>query len=175
MTDIDRGRPPVVVMGVSGCGKSTVARALARRWDVDFADADDLHSPQNVAAMAAGRPLDDAARAPWLAAVARWLGEHRDGGVMACSALRHRYRDVLRTRAAEVVFLHLDGDPALLARRLTSRQDHFMPASLLASQLRTLEPLGPGERGLRVEAAQSPDEIVAAFVTWWASRVDPGT
>lgn len=174
MTDIDRGRPPVVVMGVSGCGKSTVARALARRWGVDFADADDLHSPQNVAAMAAGRPLDDEARAPWLAVVARWLGDHQTGGVMACSALRRRYRDVLRSSAPAVVFLHLDGDPALIARRVSSRPDHFMPPALLASQLQTLEPLGPGERGLVVDLAQPPDKIVTAFATWCAA-VDPGT
>ncbi len=160
-------------MGVSGCGKSTVGRALARRWGVAFADADDLHSPQNVALMAAGRPLDDEARAPWLAAVARWLGEHVDGGVMACSALRRPYRDVLRSGAPGVAFLHLDGDPALLEQRLSSRRDHFMPPALLASQLRTLEPLGLDERGLSVDAAGSLDEIVTAFAAWWT--LDPGT
>ena len=162
-------------MGVSGCGKSTVARALAHRWDVDFADADDLHSPQNVAAMAAGRPLDDEARAPWLAAVAQWLGEHTGGGVMACSALRRPYRDVLRSGAPGVVFLHLDGDPALLAQRLANRRDHFMPPALLASQLRTLEPLGPDERGVAVDVAPSPADVVTAFEAWWAGHVDPRT
>ena len=160
-------------MGVSGCGKSTVGRALAHHWGVDFADADDLHSPQNVTAMTAGRPLDDAARAPWLAAVAQWLGEHAGGGVIACSALRRPYRDVLRSGAPGVVFLHLDGDPNLLAQRLSSRSDHFMPPALLASQIRTLEPLGPHEQGVAFDVALSPDEIVSAFATWCATG--PGT
>ncbi len=161
-------------MGVSGCGKSTVGRALAERWGVDFADADDLHSPQNVAAMAAGRPLDDAARAPWLAAVARWLGDHQTGGVIACSALRRRYRDVLREGAPGVLLLHLDGDPDLLAQRVSSRRDHFMPPALLASQLRALEPLGLDERGLTVDVARAPDEIVTTVSTW-CTGADPGT
>ncbi len=159
-------------MGVSGAGKTTVGRALAERWGVPFADADDLHSRQNVASMAAGSPLDDEARAPWLAAVARWLGEHSGGGVIACSALRRPYRDVLRTGAPGVVFLHLDGDPDLLAQRLSSRRDHFMPPALLSSQRRTLEPLGPDERGVAVDVTRAPDEILAAFEAWWATTVD---
>ncbi|WP_299564102.1 gluconokinase [uncultured Mycolicibacterium sp.] len=159
--------PPVVVMGVAGAGKSVVGAALARRLGVPFADADDLHPAANIAKMAAGRPLDDADRRPWLDAVGRWLAAHRDGGVMACSALRRRYRDRLRRCCPDVEFVHLSGPFALIASRVANRPDHFMPAALLRSQFETLEPLEPDEAGLTVAldrpagAPLAVDEIVA--------------
>jgi carbohydrate kinase (thermoresistant glucokinase family) len=157
--------PPVVVMGVSASGKSSVGRALALRLDVPFVDADDLHPPANVAKMAAGRPLDDSDRWPWLDAVAARLAESGDadsggGVVVACSALKRAYRDRLRSRAPETVFVHLVGSRELLASRAGAREDHFMPVSLLTSQLDTLEALGADERGLVLDVAQTVPELV---------------
>src|SRR5688572_29150053 len=142
-------RPPlVVVMGVSGSGKTTVGVTLAQRLGLPFADADDFHSPQNTAKMAAGIPLTDEDRTPWLRSVAGWLAEHADsGGVVSCSALRRAYRDVLRGDRPGTVFIHLHGEREVLAARLTARPGHFMPATLLDSQIDTLEPLAPDEAG----------------------------
>jgi gluconokinase len=147
------GLPVVVVMGVSGCGKSAVGAALAERLGVPCADADDFHPAANIAKMASGRPLDDADRWPWLDIVAGWIAERGTaGGVVGCSALRRRYRDRLRAGAPGVplFFLHLDGTEELLTGRLTARTGHFMPASLLRSQLDALEPLGADERGAAI-------------------------
>ena len=127
----------VVVMGVSGAGKTTIGQALAAALGWPFVEADDLHPPANVAKMARGEPLDDADRAPWLEAVAARM-RALDDGVVACSALRARYRDVLRVRP-DVRFVLLDVPPALLEERLAARRGHFMPPSLLTSQLATLE------------------------------------
>ena len=138
----------VVVMGVSGSGKSTVARALAERLGCELLEGDDLHPPANVAAMAAGRPLTDADRRPWLDAIGSWMDRRAAegvGAVVTCSALRRSYRDRLRHGRPHVTFCHLTVDPAVLERRMTSRSGHFMPASLLPSQLATLEPLGPDQ------------------------------
>ena len=151
-------------MGVSGSGKSTVGAALAARLDVPFEDGDDLHPPENVAKMARGEPLDDADRRPWLDRVGGWLAEHREGGVIACSALRRSYRDQLREHCPDVDFLHLDGDADLLARRQAGRSGHFMPPSLLSTQLLTLEPLAPDESGVVVDIDQPVDAIVAEYV-----------
>lgn len=152
----------VVVMGVSGAGKSTVGAALAARLGVPFADGDGLHPAANVAKMREGVPLDDADRAPWLDAVAGWLAAHRaGGGVMSCSALRVRYRDRLRRAVPEAFFLHLDAVPEVLAARLAARPGHFMPVSLLASQLATLERLAPAERGAVVDAGGAADSVLA--------------
>jgi len=157
--------PPIVVMGVSGCGKSTVGAALAAALHVDFEDGDDLHPPSNVAKMAAGQPLDDADRAPWLDAVGTWLGEHRSGGVIACSALKRTYRDVLRAHATDAAFLYLDCDADLIEQRVSHRPGHFMPASLVASQLATLEPLQPDEAGAAISGNLPVDAIVGCFLT----------
>ena len=157
-------RPLVVVMGASGCGKSTVGRALALRLGVPFADADDLHPAANVAKMAAGFPLDDEDRAPWLDAVGRWLAAHPAGGVMACSALRRAYRDALRAHTGEVLMLHLAGARSVLERRVAGRSEHFMPASLVTSQLDALEPLGTDERGVTLDLGLPVEQAVSVFL-----------
>jgi len=157
----------LVVMGVAGTGKSTVARALAERLGWPFAEGDDLHSAANVAKMAAGIPLEDADRWPWLDAIGAWTtGQAAEGNstIVTCSALRRTYRDRLRAAAADTVFVHLDGSPDLLAERMTARKDHFMPTSLLASQLRTLEPLEADEAGFTVDVELPAAAIVEAVL-----------
>jgi gluconokinase len=155
---------PIVVMGVSGSGKSTVGAALAQRLRVPFADADDFHPAANIAKMTAGHALDDDDRRPWLDSIGEWLAAHADGGVMSCSALKRVYRDQLREHCAELDFLHLAGTPEVIGRRQASRPGHFMPASLLASQFETLEPLAPDERGVDVNVDQDIDSIVNEYV-----------
>jgi gluconokinase len=161
----DRPAAHVVVMGVSGSGKSTVGSALAQRLRVAYVDADTLHPAANIAKMAAGEPLDDEDRCPWLEKLGDWLAAQPDGGVMSCSALKRKYRDQLRAHYPDVDFLHLDGSAELLGRRLTARSGHFMPPSLLASQLDALEPLGADEHGLTVDAGQDVTAIVDAYLT----------
>lgn len=164
------GRAPVVVvMGVSGSGKSTVGRLLADRLGVPFAEADDLHPVANRAKMAAGHPLDDRDRMPWLHALAGWLrqAEAAGGGVLACSALKRRYRDLFRRAAPDVWFLSLVLDEETADRRVAGRKGHFMPARLVGSQYRALEPLEPGEPGRTLDATAEPhalaDEAAAAL------------
>jgi len=159
---------PLVVMGVSGSGKSTVGAALAQRLRVPFADADDFHPPANIAKMTAGTALDDHDRHPWLEAIGTWLAEHPRGGVMSCSALKRKYRDQLRHHAHTTVFLLLHGTPEVIRKRQASRPGHFMPASLLASQFATLETLAPDEAGISVDVDQSVDAIVDQYVRWAA-------
>lgn len=147
-------------MGVSGSGKSTVGAALAQRLGVPFVDADTLHPPANIAKMAAGEPLDDDDRYPWLEKVGEWLADHRDGAVASCSALKRKYRDQLRAHCPGVEFVHLSGSADLIGGRLAARTGHFMPAALLRSQLSTLEPLGPDEAGITVDAGRDVEAIV---------------
>ncbi|GAB3499455.1 gluconokinase [Amycolatopsis cihanbeyliensis] len=150
----------IVVMGVAGSGKTTVGTELAAALGVEYAEADSFHPEANVAKMSAGTPLTDADRAPWLSAIAGWISEHAaTGGVVSCSALKRSYRDVLRVDAG-VWFLHLHGDRELLAGRMTGRSGHFMPVSLLDSQLADLEPLRPDEPGLTADIATPPEDIV---------------
>ena len=153
-------------MGVSGSGKSTVGAALAGRLRVPFEDADDLHPSVNIAKLARGEPLEDVDRWPWLDRVGEWLGDHTDGGVIACSALKRSYRDQLRQHCAELECLLLQGDRDVLERRQAARVGHFMPAALLASQLATLEPLAPDERGLTVDVDRSVDDVVTAYLAY---------
>ncbi|SDE01518.1 gluconokinase [Nocardioides lianchengensis] len=151
-------------MGVSGSGKSTVGAAIAQRLRVPFADADDLHPEANIAKMSRGEPLDDHDRYPWLETVGGWLAEHAEGGVMSCSALKRKYRDQLRHHAPGVEFVLLTGSREVIERRQAARPGHFMPASLLTSQLATLEPLEPDEGGVVLDVAQGVDEIVEGYV-----------
>jgi gluconokinase len=155
---------PVVVMGVSGSGKSTVGAALAGRMRVPFEDADDLHPSANVAKMSRGEPLDDSDRWPWLDLIGMWLVNHADGGVIACSALKRKYRDQLRHHSDNVEFLLLEGSREVIERRQAARPGHFMPASLMSSQFATLEPLAPDEDGVVVDVDQSVDQIVEDFL-----------
>ncbi|MQY06532.1 gluconokinase [Actinomadura macrotermitis] len=157
--------PLLVVMGVSGSGKTTFGAELARRLGVPFADADDFHTPAGIAKMSAGVPLDDEDRLPWLRAIGAWLAGHaRDGGVAGCSALKRSYRDLLREYAPDVAFVHLHGAPEIVRRRVAERPGHFMPASLVDSQFQTLEPLEPGERGLVLDLDAPLDDLVAAYL-----------
>jgi carbohydrate kinase (thermoresistant glucokinase family) len=165
-------------MGVSGCGKSTVAHELVARLGWDFAEGDDFHSPANIEKMSHGHPLDDADRWPWLERIAAWIGEHIHAdrpGIVTCSALKRAYRDVLRdggTPACEgiageggpVVFVHLSGSRELIAKRLADRHGHYMPAELLDSQFADLQPPGPDERSLTVDITPPPDEQAATIV-----------
>jgi carbohydrate kinase (thermoresistant glucokinase family) len=160
----------VVVMGVSGSGKTTVAAMLAGRLHWSFADGDDFHSPENIAKMHGGVPLDDDDRLPWLHAIAeqidRWRAERRPG-VIACSALKRRYRDIIVGGRPDVRLLYLQGDRDLIARRLAARHGHFMPKSLLQSQFEALEEPTPDERAIAISAAKAPaalvDEAIAAL------------
>ncbi len=162
---------PIVVMGVSGSGKSTVGAALAQRLRVPFADADDFHPQANIQKMTAGQPLNDDDRYPWLEAIGEWLATRGgDGGVMSCSALKRKYRDQLRRHCPDVDFLHLSGSPEVIGRRQASRPGHFMPASLLASQFETLEPLETDERGVTVDVDQDIDSLVESYLALSDSR-----
>jgi gluconokinase len=153
----------IVAMGVSGAGKSTFGQALADRLDRPFIDADDLHPAANKAKMAAGLPLTDEDRAPWLEAVAD-AAAALPASVVACSALKRRYRDQLRRRDGSIVFVELDVDRDELARRLATRSHEFMSPTLLQSQLATLEPLAPDEAGVRFpySGVASPADGAAA-------------
>jgi len=132
---------------------------------VPFGDADDFHPAANIAKMTAGEALEDDDRRPWLEAIGTWLADQdTEGGVIACSALKRRYRDQLRHHCPSVEFLHLDGGRDLIERRQASRPGHFMPSSLLTSQFETLEPLAPDERGVVVSVAGSVDEIVEGYL-----------
>ncbi|NKY54918.1 AAA family ATPase [Nocardia flavorosea] len=153
--------PCVVVMGVSGSGKSSTARLLALRLGVPFADADDMHPRANIVKMRSGRPLDDTDREPWLAEVGHWLRDRAadgTGGVVACSALKRRYRDSLRAAAPRIYFLLLTADRDELLARTAQRGEHFMPASLLDSQLAALELLEPDEPGTVLHGTHGPGQ-----------------
>lgn len=159
-----------VFMGVSGSGKSTVASRVAKRLELPFAEADLFHPPENIAKMSSGVPLTDEDRRPWLRALARWIGEHDDPHlptVMACSALKRSYRDILRGGAPDVVFVHLDGPTEVVAARLRERTGHFMPTDLLRSQAAILEPLARDEAGTTLDLGGTLEDLLeesAAFV-----------
>lgn len=164
--------PLLVVMGVSGSGKTTFGVTLGQRLRVPFADADDFHGPANIAKMSAGIPLDDTDRLPWLRAIGAWLAGHaQSGGVVGCSALKRAYRDLLRECAPSVGFVHLHGEREVVRRRVASRPGHFMPASLVDSQYRTLEPLEPDERGVVLDLDASPDDLANAYLAMTHSTI----
>ena len=150
-----------VVMGVSGCGKSTVGAAFARAIDAQFVDGDDLHPPENVAKMASGQPLTDADRWPWLDRVGAAL---TGDVVIGCSALKRAYRDRIRAVAGPVRFLHLAGSREVIAARMAARPGHFMPLGLLDSQFAALEPLAPDEDGVTVDIDQPFEAIVTELL-----------
>ena len=156
--------PLVVVMGISGVGKSAVGHAVAELVGIEYADGDDFHPPANIAKMSEGTPLTDEDRWPWLEDIGRWLADHDEtGGIISCSALRRAYRDVLTRHAPRTIFLHLVGDHDLIRERMEHRE-HFMPASLLQSQEDTLEQLAADENGGVFDITLPPDDIARAFL-----------
>jgi carbohydrate kinase (thermoresistant glucokinase family) len=162
------GPAVVIVMGVSGCGKSTIGALLASRLRWEFEDADWLHPAANVEKMHSGVPLTDEDRWPWLNAVAAWIDHcRRSGGhsVIACSALKRRYRDILIGDRVDVRLIYLKGDEELIARRIATRHEHFMPRSLLHSQFEALEEPGPDENPVIVSVEPRPHEIVAQILS----------
>ena len=164
-------RRPVIVliMGVAGCGKTTVAARLAQRLGCAFQEGDALHPPENVAKMSAGTPLGDADRAPWLARIAACIDDWRargEGGVVTCSALKRAYREVVVGDRAEVRLVHLAGSRDLIGQRLAARRGHFMPPALLDTQFATLEPPAVDDRTLVIDVGPTPDEIVETIVAW---------
>jgi gluconokinase len=153
----------IVVMGVSGSGKSTVATELAGRLQWEFIEGDDLHPPENVAKMRSGIPLDDADRWPWLRRIAELIGEHEAAGtsfILTCSALKRSYRDLLCDGHPSVWFAHANTSEQVLTERLAKRQGHYMPPTLLRSQLDTLEPMADHEPGAVVPGEGSVAETV---------------
>ena len=165
VTGGDDSRQHIVVMGVSGCGKTTVGERLAEVLGWPFDEGDRFHPPGNIAKMSAGVPLEDADRWPWLAILARRIREKeaaRTSSLMSCSALKRAYRDLLRTGAPRVRFVHLHGDKAVLAARLAAREGHFFPPGLLDSQYAALEPLGFDEDGFVVDVALDTEAQVRA-------------
>ncbi len=162
--------PPsvIVLMGVSGCGKSTTGKRLSVTLDWPFRDADTFHPPANIAKMSAGEPLDDADRTPWLRAIAAWIDEHRTNGtraIVSCSALVRRYRDVLIGERSDVGLVYLKGSFALIADRLSRRRGHFMPPELLKSQFDALEPPLTEERALEISVRLPPKAVVEQIMT----------
>ncbi|MDQ6755181.1 MAG: gluconokinase [Actinomycetota bacterium] len=163
--DLQGQQPVLVIMGVSGSGKSTVAGILAGQLGWDLEEGDDLHPPENVEKMAVGHPLTDEDRWPWLDTIASWIIEHTMAGmpgIITCSALKKIYRDKLREK--NVVFVFLSGSKEQIGRRLTTRMDHFMPPSLLDSQIATLEPPGPEEHAIVIDVGRTPAEVAAEVV-----------
>jgi gluconokinase len=157
----------LVLMGVAGAGKTSVMSALVKRLAWPSIEGDALHPPANVAKMAAGVPLTDSDRGPWLERIAAWIGEReaaRTSSIVTCSALRRRYRDVLRAGHPSVWFVELLAPPEVLARRMASRTGHFMPPSLLASQLETFEPLEPDEPGSAIDGLETPAAIADRII-----------
>ena len=158
----------VIVMGVSGCGKSTVGALLASRLRWEFEDADWFHPASNVDKMHRGIPLTDEDRWPWLAAIAGWIDNTRLAGrhaVIACSALKRHYRDVLIGSRVDVRLVYLKGDETLIARRIATRHEHFMPRSLLHSQFDALEEPGADENPVVISIEPEPREIVARILS----------
>ncbi|MFE9242869.1 gluconokinase [Nocardiopsis sp. NPDC006938] len=163
-----------VFMGVSGSGKTSVAERIAARLGLPFAEADTFHPEANITKMSAGVPLTDEDRWPWLAELADWIAAHEALGestVMACSALRRSYRDVLRGAAPGVYFVHMHGTEDVIWKRIEARTDHFMPPALLRSQLETLERLGPDEEGLELDVRADLDTLSGRALEYVSERL----
>lgn len=157
----------LVLMGVSGCGKTTVAAILAGRLSWPFEEGDALHPPANIAKMEAGHPLTDEDRAPWLRKVADWVDERIDAGehgLITCSALKRSYREVINRRGAGVVFVYLHGSRETIASRLMARHGHFMPPSLLDSQFADLEEPAADEPAIRVDIGPAPSALAQTII-----------
>ena len=155
----------IVVMGVTGCGKTTVGAALAESLGIEFIDSDDLHSESNKKKMSSGTPLTDVDREPWLQEVSKVLQKH-ESVIVACSALKKRYRSTILAGAPTTKFIHLSGTKELIFARLSERSHHFMPIGLLDSQFETLEPLSEAECGKVFDISKTIDEIVREVVLW---------
>jgi gluconokinase len=161
-------------MGVAGSGKSTVGALLAQALHVPFLEGDSFHPQANVARMAAGIALTDADREGWLQTLAHELSRHAEHGVvLSCSALKRRYRDVLRSGAPDLALLHLHGAPEVLAERIAGRSGHYMPPSLLASQLATLQPPQADEDALTLDVARAPHALVQDALEWLGAAREP--
>jgi gluconokinase len=154
----------IVVGGVSGSGKSTVGQLLAEQLGVPFADGDDFHSKANVDKMTAGIALDDDDRRPWLISIGEWLAGHDRGGVVACSALKRAYRDLIRHGCPDAFIVQLTGDRDLIAQRQAARHGHFMPATLMDSQWATFEPLDEDEAGVVLDVGPAVEKLVEQIV-----------
>jgi gluconokinase len=160
----------LVVMGVAGSGKSTIAAALSTRLGWACAEADEFHPLSNIDKMTQGVPLQDEDRWPWLLQIQNWMTAQARAGhstVLTCSALKGSYRQLLSEAEGRVLFIHLDGEVGLISERMQGREGHFMPPTLLPSQLATLEPLSPeelAEGSLRLDISQSPEQLVEATV-----------
>lgn len=153
----------VIVMGVSGSGKSTVARGIAEHNQWQFAEGDDFHTRANIDKMAAGYPLTDTDRWPWLESIGSWIVDQANEGcnaVISCSALRRVYRDLLRDHRPSIRFCHLTVAPDVVSARIAGRRGHYMLSALAASQIATLEDLQPDEPGVEVPAAKSPQDVI---------------
>ena len=166
-----------VIIGVSGCGKSTVGRQLANALDLDFFEGDDAHSAANIEKMASGQPLNDADRHDWLISLTETIRMAKAQGrglVLSCSALKIHYRTILRSGNPDLFFVHLHGEKQVILPRLHSRNNHFMPPALLDSQFADLEMLGSDEKGITLNVAHSPEELVQILVQiLLASQSDP--
>jgi gluconokinase len=172
----DNQQPVLVIMGISGSGKSTVAGEDAGQLGWDLEEGDDLHPQENIDKMSAGEPLNDDDRAPWLDTISSWIIEHTMAGVpgiITCSALKRRYRDVLREH--NVIFVHLTGSKDLIGRRLATRHDHYMPTSLLDSQVEALEPPEADENAITIDAGRKPAEEAAEIVRRLGLTPSPGS
>ncbi|SER85139.1 gluconokinase [Corynebacterium cystitidis] len=156
----------IVVMGVSGSGKSTIGHMLGEQLGLPYKDGDELHPQRNIDKMAEGIPLTDDDRWPWLQLIGEWLADHPEGGLIGCSSLKRSYRDKIREFAPDAIFVHVHGQRDLLFSRMSVRPGHFMPASLLDTQLEILEPLGDDEVGKVFDIENPPAEIVAQAAAW---------
>ena len=158
----------IIVMGPSGVGKTTTAKAIAERLNWTFAEGDEFHPAANIAKMSAGIPLNDEDRQPWLETIRDWMTQKSREGentVITCSALKRRYRDILRSTEADLHFVQLDAPVQLVGERMAKRVDHYMPLSLLNSQFDALEPLQDDEKGIRICVVENPNEVVSTAIS----------